>query len=65
MKAEHPDDFIMDLFDLDLPAVLTTFKGDRDHYKAPPYSSAEYVEILKRQGLANTVAFLEDTIDLI
>lgn len=63
--AQHPDDFIMDLFDLNPLKVLTSFKEDRNHYLKPPYSPNEYIRILKRQGLANTAAYLEDSIDLI
>ena len=65
VRAQHPDDFIMDLFDLNPSKVLTAFKEDRNHYLKPPYSSNEYLDILKRQSLANTVAYLEDSIDLI
>ncbi len=63
--ALHPDDFIMDLLDLNSAKTITTFKKDRNHYLNPPYTPDEYLDILKRQGLTNTVAILEESIDLI
>jgi len=63
--AQHPDDFIMDLLDLNLAQTIVTFKRDRKHYLNPPYTADEYLHILKRQGLTNTVATLEEVIDLI
>ena len=59
IRAQHPDDFIIELFRLSPFQVLTTFKEDRNHYLSPPYSAERYLNILKRQGLANTVAHLE------
>lgn len=58
--AQHPDDFILDLIDLQPPLVLTCFKEDRTHYRNPPYTVEEYLENLQRQGLSKTVAYLSE-----
>ena len=58
--AQHPDDFILDLIDLQPPLVLTCFEEDRTHYRNPPYTVEEYLENLQRQGLSKTVAYLSE-----
>jgi len=63
--AEHPDEFIANLMDLDHAKTVTTFKEDRNHYLKPPYSVEEYLQILKKQGLSTTVSILEDSSELI
>lgn len=63
--ARHPDDFILDLADLE-PAVITTAaKQQRASLKNPPYSPKEVIEIIRRQGLPGVAALLEDDIELI
>lgn len=63
--AEHPDEFIMNLLDLDHAQAVTTFKEDRNHYLHPPYTVEEYLQLLKKQGLSTTVSILEDSSGLI
>lgn len=58
--AQHPDDFVLDLIDLNAPVVLACFKEDRHHYRSPPYGVGEYIENLLRQGLSKTAAFLSE-----
>lgn len=65
IMSQHPDDFILDLIDLDQPKVLSCFKEDRNHYNNPPFKVDEYLIKLERQGLSKTVAFLDDYRDLI
>ncbi len=63
--AEHPDEFITNLLDLDHAQTITTFKEDRNHYSTPPYSAEEYLSILKKQNLLTTVSILENSSELI
>ncbi len=63
--AEHPDEFITNLLDLDHAKTMTTFKEDRNHYLNPPFTVDEYLSILKRQGLSTTVSILEESSELI
>ena len=63
--VEHPDEFIVNLLDLDHAKTITTFKEDRNHYLNPPYSVDEYLSILNRQGLTTTVSILEESRELI
>jgi predicted nucleic acid-binding protein len=63
--CQHPDDFILDLIDLDQAKVLLCFKDDRRHYKNPSLTVDEYLLALEKQGLSKTVAYLEDYRDLI
>ncbi len=63
--AEHPDEFIVNLLDLNHVKTVTTFKEDRNHYLNPPYSVEEYLQTLKKQGLSTTVSILEESSELI
>ncbi len=63
--ARHPDDFILDLADLEPAVVMTAAKRQRASLRNPPYSPEEFIEIIRRQGLPGVAAFLEDDIDLI
>ncbi len=63
--AEHPDEFISNLLNLNHAKTITTFKEDRNHYLNPPYSVKEYLTLLKKQGLSTTVSILKDSRELI
>ncbi len=63
--VEHPDEFIVNLLDLNHVKTVTTFKEDRNHYLNPPYSVEEYLQALKKQGLSTTVSILEESSELI
>lgn len=65
IEAQTPDDFIYNLFDLDMPNVLKAFKEDRGHYLRPPHNSEKYLSIMKRQGLVKTASYLEAYSELI
>lgn len=60
VMAQHPDDFILDLIDLETPKILTAFKEDRTHYLNPPYTVDDYLDILKKQELIKSVAYLSE-----
>jgi predicted nucleic acid-binding protein len=65
MEAQHPDEFIGQLLDIDPGAVCNAVKQQRQALQNPPKSSEEFLDTLFRQGLAGTVAQLEEMIDLI
>ncbi|MCX7115016.1 MAG: PIN domain-containing protein [Gammaproteobacteria bacterium] len=60
IKAQHPDLFLMHLTDLDQGSFLAAIKNTRSRLKKPPKSVDEYLAILKKQCLINTVTFLEN-----
>jgi predicted nucleic acid-binding protein len=55
IEAIHPDDFIADLWDLDQAAVLSAVQNQRRSLKNPPLTGQEYLEMVLRQGLVQTV----------
>lgn len=59
IEAQHPDEFIENLFDLDNAAVLKAVQQHRKSLKRPPYDADEYLEVLRRQGLVQTARLLE------
>lgn len=65
IEAQHPDEFIGHLLDLDPGAVCNAARQQRQALRNPPKSSGEFLDTLLRQGLAGTVAQLEDMIDLL
>lgn len=50
-EAQHPDQFVENLFDLDPGTVLTAAKRQRAQLKNPPMEAAGYLEMLLKQGL--------------
>lgn len=65
MFARHPDDFIMDLADLEPQLVELAAKQQRADLTRSPVDAERFVAILERQGLPQVAAFLTDRIDLI
>ncbi|EAB9607635.1 MULTISPECIES: putative toxin-antitoxin system toxin component, PIN family [Gammaproteobacteria] len=55
IEALHPDDFIMDLFDLNSALVLSAVSMQRSNLRKPPISVDDYLAALLRQGMAQTV----------
>jgi len=53
-----PDDFIVDLLDLQRAAVLKAAASQRRSLKNPPKTAAEYLDTLLAQGLTQTVSSL-------
>lgn len=58
IEAQHPDVFIRHLLDLDHAIALTAVKEHRASLKAPSFSVEDYLDMLARQSLAETVTFL-------
>lgn len=65
IEAQHPDEFIGHLLDLNPAAVCNAARLQRQALDRPPKSPAEFLDTLLRQGLAGTVAQLETMIDLL
>lgn len=58
--AQHPDDFLEHLLDLNQAAVLGAVREQRAALKNPPRSVAELFDTFLQQQLAKTVAVLRD-----
>lgn len=60
IEARHPDDFIFDLLDLHPALVLHAAANHRRTLKKPPKTPDEYLDVLRRQGLTQTVGILRE-----
>ncbi|MBS3951891.1 PIN domain-containing protein [Methylicorpusculum oleiharenae] len=58
VEAQHPDEFISDLIDLNAARVLAAIAKHRQSLKHPPKTSKEYLDTLLQQGLPETVSQL-------
>lgn len=58
LAAQHPDDFIVDLLDLQPAGVLEAVAGHRRSLKNPPKTADEYLDTLLAQGLTQSVAVM-------
>lgn len=59
MEAQHPDEFVENLLDLDAAAVVGAVQSHRRTLRNPALGPAGYLETLLRQGLPRTVRGLE------
>jgi predicted nucleic acid-binding protein len=55
IEAQHPDEFIVHLLALDRTRVCAAAEEQRSSLRNPPKTSAEFLDILLRQGLPQTV----------
>ena len=60
IEVQHPDDFILRLLDLAPGAVVAAAENHRQSLKNFPKTVSEYLEILERQGLTQTVSVLRE-----
>jgi hypothetical protein len=60
IEAQHPDEFVDNLFDLDPAAVVSAAQRQRHQLKAPPMDVGNYLDLLLRQGLVQSVKALND-----
>lgn len=60
LAAEHPDDFICNLFDLHPAKVVEAARSHRKTLKKPPKTVDEYLDCLLKQGLTQTVDALRE-----
>lgn len=58
LKAIHPDDFISDLLELNIAAAIGAVRQHRSGLKNPPFTADEYLDLLLRQRLPETVSRL-------
>ena len=58
IEAQHPDEFVSRLIDLDAGAVMGAVKNQRANLKRPPMTAEALLEVLERQGLTMSVANL-------
>jgi len=54
IEAQHPDEFVGNLFDLDTAAVATAAQRQRAHLVNPPLDVERHLEILFKQELAQS-----------
>jgi hypothetical protein len=60
IEAQHPDEFIAHLIDLAPGVVIGAAERHRESLKNPAKTIEEFVEMLEREGLTQTVAMLRD-----
>ncbi len=65
IAARHPDDFVLDLADLEPGLVIAVAKQQRAALRSPPFAPEAFVDCLRRQGLPGVAAFLDGEIDLL
>ena len=65
IEAQHPDDFVSRLLDLAPGVVCGAVKRQRGSLKNPPKTVEEFLDILARQSLPQTVARLATFAELI
>lgn len=58
IEAQHPDDFVLHLFDLAPERVVAAAQDHRLSLKNPPKTVEEYLHTLKSQGLVQTAMVL-------
>jgi len=58
IEVIHPDDFVMDLVDLNEKRAVAAFRELRARKKNPPWETAELVERLRAAGLVQTSLWL-------
>jgi predicted nucleic acid-binding protein len=51
IEVKHPDDFIVNILDLDTAKALTAIRNQREQYGKPPVTAEEYLERFKKSGL--------------
>ena len=65
LEAQHPDEFLTHLLDLSPGSAVAAAKEHRHSLKNPPFTSQEYLSLLERQELTQTVAILRNYIQVI
>jgi len=58
IEAQHPDEFITHLIDLNQARVCAAAEEQRSSLRHPPKTIEEYLDTLLRQGLPQTTALL-------
>ena len=58
VEAIHPDEFILDLIDIDSAKVCQSAQNQRKTLKNPPLTLEQYLDTLMRQGLPQSATAL-------
>lgn len=58
IEVQHPDEFVLRLFNLAPGAVVAAAQNHRQSLKNPPKTVTEYLETVERQGLTQTASVL-------
>lgn len=58
IEAQHPDEFVENLFHLDSSAVIAAAQRQRQQLKTPPMDADCFLALLQRQGLDQSVSSL-------
>lgn len=59
LHAKHPDEFLLDVADIDTRAFADAVKADREHYVDPPLSADDYENDLRMANCPQTADFLK------
>jgi hypothetical protein len=65
IRAQHPDEFIAHLLDIDFVAVCTAVKKHRESLRNPPKTVEEYLATLAQLSLPRTVVELTAMAELL
>lgn len=63
IEAQHPDEFVLNVIDLDAPAVEGVIRKQASDLKNPPRTVADLLETFREQGLVQSVAKLKELMD--
>jgi predicted nucleic acid-binding protein len=58
--TQHPDDFVLQLLEVDPEAVTAAAESHRQSLRNPAKTTGEYLDTLERQGLIQTVSAMRD-----
>ena len=61
LEAQHPDAFVLCQLDLHREKVLSELETHRSELKQPPLTPDEYCNMVQRQRMPETAAFLRQT----
>lgn len=60
LEVQHPDEFILRLLDIAPGTVIGAAREHQQSMKNPPKSIPEYLDVLERHGLTQTVSALRE-----
>ena len=64
-RTQHPDDFLLSLFDVTPGLVCGAVKRQREGLRNPPKTAEELLATLENQGLTQAVARLREFVELL
>jgi predicted nucleic acid-binding protein len=65
ITALHPDEFLLQQLELEPLVVLPAFKVMRARLKNPAFTPEKFADVLERNGLIQTAAFLRQALQLL